>query len=230
MATKKPSKKSSSISVDFEGVESGGASAVPEANYLIEVDECTKETSGNSGADYLKFVFKIEGGAYNGRKLFHNCSLQPQALFNLRGLLEALGFEVPDGPMDLDITDLVGEKCGVATANEKYEGKDRSRCVEFFTVEQLEERQEEEEPAKPAKTPKKPEPEEKPAKAVKKGAKKKESEFEEGDEVTFTDDEGDEQTGTITGIENDTYTVTTGKGKKAVEWELEADDLTKVEE
>jgi transcription antitermination factor NusG len=237
MATKKPaSKKSTSINVDFEGVESGGGGAVPEGNYLVEVDEVTKETSENSGADYLAFIFKVKDGGFKGKKLFHNCSLQPQALFNLRGVLEALGFEVPDGPMDLDITDLVGETCGVATIIEKYEGKDKARCVEFFTEEQFGQREEggDETPAKvvkPATAGKaKPEPEPEPTKVVKKAAKKKAAAFEEGDEVTFEDDEGNEQTGTITGVDDDTYTVTVGKGKKATEWELEADDLTKVEE
>jgi len=240
-------KKSTAIKVDFSDTESQGA--IDEGDVGLEVVEVEQKTSESSGGDYLALEFKIIGGLddqFNGRKIYHNCSLQPQALFNLRGVLEALGFEVPQGTMDLDPADMIGETCGASLAHEVYQGKTKARPVEFFPIEELESRGEAEAPAKPAagKVVKKAKPEaEEPAAPAATGPKKKvkappppadEDEIEVGDAVTFTDDEGNEQEGEVTGIEGDEYTVTTttgkGKAKKTEEWALELSDLTKVEE
>ena len=238
-------KKSASIKVDFSDTESQGV--IDEGDVGLEVVEVEQKTSDNSGGDYLALEFKIIGGlddAFNGRKVYHNCSLQPQALFNLRGVLEALGFEVPQGTMDLDPADMIGETCGASLSHEVYRGKTKARPVEFFPIEDLETRSEQEEaPAKPAAgrvvKKAKPEPEEEAAPATTSKKKKKaepepEAEIEVGDAVTFTDDEGNEQEGEVTLIEGAEYTVQTstgvGKKKKTEDWSLELSDLTLVTE
>lgn len=238
MATKARASKKSTIAVDFSDTET--QAVLEEGDYLLKVDDVEKKQSDNSGADYLSITFKVDEGPFEGKKVYHNCSLQPQALFNLRGVLEALGFEVPTGVMELDPADMIGETCGAAIAHETYQGKTKARPVEFFTAEELEGRGDE--PAPKAK----PKAAEAPTKVVKKGAKPEPVEEEEeeappppkakgktkvkalaeGDKVTFTDDEGDEQEGVISGIEDDTYSVTVGTGKKAEVWELELADLT----
>ena len=237
MATKRnaPGKKKG-LNIDFSDTET--QAQLPEGDYLMEVDEVEVKTSEKSGEDYLSFTFKVAEGSYSGKKVYHNCSLQPQALFNLRGVLEALGFDVPQGAMDLDPTDLIGEQCGASIQLETYEGKKKPRCVEFFLAAELEaegEQAEEKAPVKKAPA-KKAEPEEEPAEeAPVKKAKKKvakpaaEPEIEVGSSVTFTDDEGEEQTGKVTAMEEDSVTVTVGTGKKAEEWELSLEDLTLVE-
>lgn len=229
MATKG---KKNLITVDFSDTESSG---IPdEGDYLLEVDEVEQKTSDNSGADYLSITFKIADGDFKGKKVWHNCSLQPQALFNLRGLLEALGMEVTSGKFQLDPADMIGLTCGASLAHEQYNGKTKARPVEFFPEGDLDEDQPVKTPAKPAakaapakgtKPAPVEEPEAEPEAPVSK--KKKKVGFSEGDKVTFTDDEGNDLTGTITGIEDGVYTVTTGVGKKAEEWELEEGDLTK---
>lgn len=244
MATKRPNKKPAGIKVDFSDTESQGV--IDEGDVGLEVVEVEQKTSDNSGSDYLAIEFKIIGGLddqFNGRKVYHNCSLQPQALFNLRGVLEALGFEVPQGVMELDPADMIGETCGASLAHEVYQGKTKARPVEFFPIEELESRGEPaEKPAKAEKVTKKakPEPEsevETPAKAGPKKKTKPEPEtpaIEVGDAVTFTDEEGNEQEGEVTEIDGEDYTVavTTGKGKakKTEEWSLELSDLTLVTE
>lgn len=225
MATNRKASKKSSISVDFSDTES--QASLPEGDFLFEVDEVEQKTSENSGNDYLSITFKVAEGEFKGKKVWHNCSLQPQALFNLRGVLEALGFEVPQGVMELDPADMIGETCGGTVQLEVYEGKKRPRIVEFFSAEELGE--ETEEPAKPAaKASKKAEPAEEPAAkpaAKKKAAKKEESEepsIEVGSKVTFTDDEGEELEGKVLSIDGDTATVKVGKE----EWEISLDELT----
>lgn len=240
MATRSKSKKAG-ISVNFEGTES--RSTLPEADYAFTVDEVEMKTSDSSGNDYLAITFKVAEGEHAGKKVWHNCSLQPQALFNLRGVLEALGFEVPQGVMDLDPDDLLGEVCGGTVQHEVYEGKNRARIVEFFLASELGE-EVDEAPAKPVKAEKpaaaakktatksKPEPEEEaPAKpAAKKTVKKSapepepEPELEAGTRVTFTDEEGDELEGKVISVEDGTATVKVGKE----EWEISVDELTPV--
>lgn len=234
MATKG---KKSVISVDFSNVE---ASGVPdEGDYILEVDEVETKTSDNSGSDYLAITFKITDGQFKGKKVWHNCSLQPQALFNLRGLLEALGFEVTTGKFEFDPADMIGESCGATLAHETYNGKVKARPVEFFSAEDVEESEEIVTKAAPAKAPKaapaaktkpapEPEPEEPEAEAPKSKKKKKAEGFAVDDKVTFTDDEGNDLEGVITAIEDGSYTVVTGSGKNADEWELEESDLVKV--
>lgn len=125
-------KKGNNVNIDLSGVEAG-FETIPEGQYTVVVDETEIKTSQNSGNEYISFTFEVSEGKHKGAKLFHNCSLQPQALFNLKQVLTALGFEIPNKGFDLDIEDLVGLECDVEVAHEKYEGKKKSRIVEFIT-------------------------------------------------------------------------------------------------
>lgn len=126
MATK-PKKTGSKIKVNFKGVESGGK-LVPEGDYTIRVDEVTQEES-DAGNAYLAWVLKVADGKHKGSTLYHNTSLQPQALWNLKGVLEALGVEVPDSSLDLDLKELVGLTGNVTVEHETYQGKPKARIV-----------------------------------------------------------------------------------------------------
>lgn len=131
---KKRNKKKNVLKVDFTNVEPGGK--VPEGDYPVVVKEITVEESQN-GNPYLKWVFSVADGRHKGKQLYHNTSLQPQALFNLRNTLEALGMEVPQKAIQLDLDNLIGLKAAVAVEVEQYQGKERSRVVEVFPLEEL---------------------------------------------------------------------------------------------
>lgn len=139
MALKKKGKKGKTISIDFEGVESGSGQISKEGQYLVEIQEVEEKTSESSGEPYLAWRFQVASKKQKGRVVYHNTSLQPQALFNLRGLLEAMGTEVPDGEMDLNLSDFVGEQVGVEIEMEEYNGKDKPRIVGFLTTDSIEE-------------------------------------------------------------------------------------------
>ena len=226
MVTRAKAKKTQSLSVDFSDTE---ASGIPdEGDYVLEVTDVEQKTSDNSGNEYLSFTFAIADGEFKGKKVYHNCSLQPQALFNLRGVLESLGYEVPQGPMDLEIADLIGDTCGGSVSHEKYEGKLKARIVEFFKVEDME-AEPEEAPSpvttKVTKASKKaaPEPEAEPEEAPKSKKKvKKAAVLEVGAAVSFTDDDGEVQSGKVTAMEDGNVTVLVGKD----EWELDEADIT----
>src|ERR1700758_1167526 len=222
MATSRSAKAKKSLAVDFSDTEASGI--IAEGDYNLEVTDVELKTSDNSGADYLSFTFAVEDGEFKGKKVWHNCSLQPQALFNLRALLEALGYEVPQGPMDLDPADLIGNTCMAAIVHEKYEGKTKARIAEFLKAEEEEEVEE----TKPAqknekKGPKaKPAPEPEPEAPTSKKKVKKAAVMEVGSTVTFEDDDGNTLTGDITAMEDGNATVLVGED----EWELEESDLT----
>jgi len=79
MARKSKKTKKNVLKIDFTNVEPGGK--VPEGDYPVRVREVTVEES-SSGNPYLKWIFEIIDGKHKGKVLYHNTSLQPQALFN----------------------------------------------------------------------------------------------------------------------------------------------------
>jgi len=127
-----PRKRPGILNVDFTGVTSGGSYNIPEGDYVAEVTEVEQKLSKQQ-KPFIAFTLTLRGDQ-EGKKLFHNCSLQPQALFNLRRTLEALGYEVPNGPMDLDLNELKGLYMGVHVEGEEYQGKVRPRVTDVFPL------------------------------------------------------------------------------------------------
>lgn len=125
-----------SININLEGVETS-RKTVPEGRYTVTLDETTMEESDKG--KYIKFIFEVSEGSCKGSKLFHNASLQPQALFNLKSVLLALGFTIPSKAFDLDLNDLTGLQCEVEVMHEVYEGKKKARITEFVTNEESDE-------------------------------------------------------------------------------------------
>lgn len=197
MATSK--KKPTTVTVNLADAVGGN---VPEGAYLVSVQEVTKEES-NSGNDYLAWKFSVADGKHKGKVLYDNTSLQPQALWRLRATLEALGYEIEEGDMDLDLSSFTGDQAVAVVAHEEYENKKRARIVDLFSVESDEAKEalgmeeEEEKPAakktgakKPAATEEEEEEEKKPA-AKKSGSKKKEEpeKLKEDDVMSLDEDD-----------------------------------------
>lgn len=130
----------SSVNLDLSGVEVG-RKAIPEGTYAVVVNkaELTKSREGNN---MIKLEFEVTEGPHKGAKLFENCSLQPQALFKLKGVMLALGMDIPNGSFDLDTNDLVGLNCEVEVGHETYEGKKRARILEYINPEEADEDEE----------------------------------------------------------------------------------------
>lgn len=126
-------KNSKVIKVDFTGVDVGGR-VVPPGEYVAAVENVKHETSSKSNKPFLGWELKIVEGDSKGAKLFHNTSLQPQALWKLRQMLEALGVETEEGAMSLNLTEYVGLQLGVEVDNEEYDGKTRTRVVDVFSL------------------------------------------------------------------------------------------------
>jgi len=140
---KKKKGKGEVISVDFTGVK--GSNRVPEGEYKVKVVAITMEESEKSEQPYLKWELEITEGKHKGKKLYHITSLQPQALFNLRNTLEALGVEVEEKAMKLNLNDYIGLEMGVVVEIETYQGNARSRVVDVFNLDEIEDEDEEDE-------------------------------------------------------------------------------------
>lgn len=138
MATKsRKGRSSSSVNVDLSGVEAS-RKTIPEGTYEVVVNEATQKDS-RDGNPMIAFEFEVAEGAHKGAKLYENCSLQPQALFKLKSVLLALGMDIPNKAFDLNLRDLVGLTCEVEVGHEVYEGKKRSRILQYNDPEESQE-------------------------------------------------------------------------------------------
>jgi|WetSurMetagenome_2_1015567.scaffolds.fasta_scaffold18445_5 hypothetical protein len=172
--------KSSGLSIDFSGVEA--RVLVPEGDYKVKPTEVTKE-DGNE-FPYLAWTFEITDGKFAEKNLYTNTSLAPKALWNLRSLLEAMGIEVPDGVMELDLKGIISEagEFFVTVEHEKYEGKPRPRIVDYFPADEEDEKKDD--------TPASKKKDSKPAGKGKTEEKEEEPDFSEMDKdelVEFID-------------------------------------------
>ena len=123
--------RNDSVNVDLSGVESS-RKTIPEGTYTLTVNAANQKNSSNNNP-MIVFEFEVADGPYKGAPLYENCSLQPQALFKLKSVLEALGFEIPNKAFDLNLRDLIGLTCEVEVGHEVYEGKKRARILEYLT-------------------------------------------------------------------------------------------------
>ena len=126
------------IEVDMRGVSSRGI--CPEGIHRVKVNEITREISERSAKPYLAWELRTP----DGYTLYYNTSLQPRAFFNLKNVLLALGYEVPDAILRLDLRDLKGCTAYVEVMHEMYEGKNRARVVQFLMPDEVDEEELEE--------------------------------------------------------------------------------------
>lgn len=141
MATKRKGKqKGRVVSVDMKGVDV--KRVLPEDDYLVAVEEVTEKVGESSGKAYLEWKLRVVEGEYEGVTLYHKTSLQPHALFNLKGTLIALGIPVPNNTIDLNLDKMVGLKMGASVEKGTYDGKPKNDIVEVFPWDASEEEDE----------------------------------------------------------------------------------------
>lgn len=138
----KKRKKSGSVTVNMEGVESGGRT-IDDGWAKGRIKEAELTTSSNDNE-----MFNIKWEATRGKvkaTVFDHIVLTPNALWKLRNLLEACGVDVPEGDMTVSEEDLVDLECMIEITNEEYEGKERPRVTAYKAEGDAEEEDDEEE-------------------------------------------------------------------------------------
>lgn len=139
---KKNKKKGNGLSINFKGVEV--RKTLPEGTYVVEVAE-VELTESSNGNEMIKWEFIVAEGKHQGAKLWYNTVTTKESLFKLREVLEALGQEVPDGKMDIDLSELVGCRAGVNVLHDVYEGKTRAVIADWLSAEEVDETEEDDE-------------------------------------------------------------------------------------
>lgn len=108
---------------DLSDVE--GRVVIPEDRYTFEIVK-VEEGEGDSGA-YYKWTFAVVGGKYDGKKAKpYITSLAPEALWNLRNLLEGLEVDIPKKAFDLEVEEFIGMKFIAGIIHDTYEGRTQS--------------------------------------------------------------------------------------------------------
>lgn len=88
------------INVNLNEVESGFA-LFPEDNYRVEIQDSSKLKKSDSGA-YIRWIAQCTEGEMESNLIGWNTSLLPQALWNVKAMIEALGVEWDEDGFDLE--------------------------------------------------------------------------------------------------------------------------------
>jgi hypothetical protein len=120
------------VEVDFTDVEVGGGGGfhIPEGEYAMKVDSVKLGTSSNDN-EQIEWIFKGTEGKAKGKTFYFYTPLVEQALWKLRETLEALGVEVPDSAMDIDLDELEGMECTGQVEDDEYKNKIRSKLAKL---------------------------------------------------------------------------------------------------
>lgn len=127
------------VKIDFGGVDKeirkgGRAAHVPEGDYLAKPVKAELRKSEKGGGRYFNWRFQITAPKkYAGKTLYVNTSLKPDALWNLRNLINAcLGKNVAGKAVNFDPEKCYGKVCGITVEDDEYKDKMRSQIVDFF--------------------------------------------------------------------------------------------------
>jgi hypothetical protein len=126
-------KKGNVDTLDFTGVKSGGAT-IPDGRYKAKIISAELKEGKESGEPYRDVTWEITSDKCNGREVkFDNFSLQPQALWKVKGLLEAMEVEVPEGEHDVDWDEFISDEteCILELVGEKRDGRTFARPVGY---------------------------------------------------------------------------------------------------
>lgn len=118
------------IKLDFSNVEDSDFTPLPAGKYKAFVFAMKQKLSGpqskNPGSPYLEFTFQVP--EENNRRVWQNYSLQPNALWNLKMFLQAVGYPAEKlvGAFELDEKDLLGKAVILTLGIEDWNGRQQN--------------------------------------------------------------------------------------------------------
>lgn len=187
---------SKKIKLDFTGVESFQRPSEGEHVCKIVNAELKQSQGGN---DMIVVTFEVTKGQDKGARVFENYPLAENALWKLKGMLQAIGMKC-DGKVQLDLDKLIGKICIVSVIDDEYNGQVRSRvqeCRKLAAVaddeddEDIDDEDDEEEEAPKKKAPAKKES--KPAPKKKAPMNPPEEDDEDEDDEDWDDEDEEEE-------------------------------------
>lgn len=112
------------INVRLDDVESNFI-VYPEGQLLVEIQENSRiAKSKTSGEPKIIWISKIKDGDFEGKFFSWDTSLQDQALWNLKSMLEAIELEWDEDGFDLE--DCTYQQLIIDVVVEEYEGNPRN--------------------------------------------------------------------------------------------------------
>jgi hypothetical protein len=173
------------IKVDMTGVDCFEKAS--EGEHVVKIASAEEGVS-QGGNDTLNVSFEVIKGADKGCRVMCNYPLVENALWKLKGMLQAIGMKA-DGKMAIDLDKLVGKQLIIEVVHEEYNGSVRAKVdsckklgAESDSDEEDDDDEEDEEEA-PKKSAKKPA----------KGKKKPDPDEDDDDDDEEDDDEEDEE-------------------------------------
>ena len=127
--------------VDFSQVQE--FTPLPEGTYEASLSGSELvAASKTSGQPYMALTFTVSEGEFQGRKLFRNLSLQPQALWAFKQAVVRLGANPDDFVGMLEMEDLqaivgglVGAPCRISVGLREYNGELRNELKNILAPE-----------------------------------------------------------------------------------------------
>jgi hypothetical protein len=120
------------INVKLDDVDSG-FQVYPDMKVIVKIQESSKTTMSKEGNPKILWIGKIiEPEEYVDKLYSWDTSLLPQALFKLKGMLEAMGIPWDDDGFEME--DCLGEMVGIVNQVKQYKEEDRNNAVSFFGV------------------------------------------------------------------------------------------------
>lgn len=139
--------------IDFGGVpkeirRGGGATHIPAGDYLCKIIKHEKKWKDDdkSNVPYFSWQFQVKEGPAKGTTLYYITSLKASALFNLRNLIHAATSKNVSGKaVNFDPESLYGKTIGVGVQDEEWDNKIRSKAVDVFHPDEMEEDEDDDE-------------------------------------------------------------------------------------
>jgi len=104
------------INVHLDEIESG-FELFPDGTYLVTIQPSSKLKKSESGA-YIRVIAKCDEGEMEGKMIGWNCSLLPNALWNLKNMLVAIGQEWDEDGFELE--DIFEQQLMIDVSSREY--------------------------------------------------------------------------------------------------------------
>lgn len=103
----------------------------PPGDYPIETVHAELSVSSND-KPMVKVRHKInDGGEFDGKQLFDQFSLVPEALFNMKRYVVAIGGDPEEKP---DTDDWIGAQCIARVVHDEYQGVMRAKIAMYLRL------------------------------------------------------------------------------------------------
>lgn len=122
-----------SLSINLTGMKK-----IPEAVYKLRVTDYEVKQKDGAEFPYIMWSLDFLDGPKAGESVREITSLNPKAIFRLKNLAEAAGYDWPDADetdadeFDFDPKDMLKAVIYAHVGTREYEGQPQTTCIKFF--------------------------------------------------------------------------------------------------